>query len=302
MYDTGFVEWYYSFEDRFKVIMKAIIIIFASLTLIVHWDLLALFITLSVLLSITLSHWLSESVILPSVLIAMGIVFNIGIYLTQPQTTNINPVYFKIVSHILATVFVLPPALYIMRKYYELKDKPFLPVTQIVSIGLLMLGIGVLLLFPIIPYPSNYIVCLGWGSIITITLCYTLIKYAIGQYWSTAIYHGDYVDEAKDVVIELLDSINAKYIINSRRFPTVRYVFKILTPFKGKIIIRRWVHRAIIRGNKFGASIPVGEPGLIIEVSPEPKNAPSQLRRIVTELLKYFNLSTVDWEQETTSS
>ncbi len=40
----------------------------------------------------------------------------------------------------------------------------------------------------------------------------------------------------------------------------------------------------------------IGEPGLIILISPGPKKASLDLKKLVIDLLRQLNLLTVDWE------
>ncbi len=296
MYSTEFVEWYCSLVDKFVVFVKIVMAVLAVLTLVAHMDLLGLFVMLSVLLPVVLSHWVPEGVIAPSILIAVGIVCIVGIYTHEP-IAKVNPLFLKTSSWLLSLILVIPPALYIVRKYREAQGKPFMTVTDIVAVALLLLGLGVLALFPIAPFPVNYIVSLGWGSVITITSLYTLIKRLRGEYWSTAIYYGDYMEEAKDKVIELLNSINAKYTVKYKKHPP-QYEINVTQPFKAKITVRKWIHRAVIRTPDFAIPTKVGEPGLVIEVHPGPKKAPQQLKEIMVKLLEYLNLSTIDWKQE----
>ncbi len=99
----------------------------------------------------------------------------------------------------------------------------------------------------------------------------------------------NYVEEARNIVIDLLKNANAKYTINTKKFPTLSYEFKIFSPFKGKIVIKRWIHRARIGGDVIPRQI--GEPGLIIEVSPGLKKASPELKKLVRDLLNQFNLT-----------
>ncbi|WFO75194.1 hypothetical protein J4526_09010 [Desulfurococcaceae archaeon MEX13E-LK6-19] len=295
MYSTEFVEWYYSFVDKFAVFVRIVMAGLAAFTLVAHMDLLGLFVMLSVLLPVVLSHWIPEGVIVPSILIAVGVVCIVGIYTSEPSV-NVDPLYFKTSSYLLSLILIIPPALYIARKYREAQGKPFMSVTGIITVALLLLGLGVLVLFPVLPFPANYIVSLGWGSVITIASLYSLVKRLRGEYWSTAIYYGDYMEEAKDKTIELLNSINAEYTVKYKKHPP-RYEIKVTSPFKARIIVRKWIHRTVIRTPDFAIPTKVGEPGLVIEVHPGPKKAPQQLKETMTKLLEYLNLSTIDWQE-----
>ena len=66
---------------------------------------------------------------------------------------------------------------------------------------------------------------------------YSLIIQAIGTYWSINIYYGDYLENAREHLIKLLNERNIKYRVIERSAIEILYLFFI--PKRYKVIIER---------------------------------------------------------------
>lgn len=276
------------------------ILTLSLIPLIIYQDLTSLFYTivLSILTITSLIIKDIERLITPSILIAMGTIGAIYFLTTQPvSVVGESSVILKSASLLLCLTLIIPSLLYIIKTYFEEKGKNFLTNSQIVSIGLMLLGLATIVMYPVAPFPNN-IVWSALGGLILCASSYSLFVQMTGKSWSTAIYYGDYLEDAKNYLIKLLkergivfkmitkDSIAVYPIV----FIPKRYKFIIEYPFEAEITLRRWVHRA---GRYW---IKVGEAGLVITVKPGPKKAPKKLKELMITFLNGLRLSTVDWQ------
>ncbi len=300
-YSTEFIDWYYRFSDFLKIFHKCLAIVFAVLPLIYYKDLLSIFIASTIISTIIFLETIHQLLITPSIAFSIGLTFLIAIWTIEPSLSGSGAYIFRVFSTLLALTLIIPSIMYVVRKYLEVRGHVVYPVTMPISVAILILGIALLISYPIMPQLLYLIVCLPWGSIFIVATVYSITAYLRGSSWSTAIYHGDLVVEAKDNLVEILERHGVEYDITTPRFTSGGYIFTITRPFRAKITLRRWVHRAIIRMHGHVKKFEAGEPGLVIMVKPGPKKAPELLRKIMIELLESIGISSIEWKEQSLS-
>jgi len=273
---------------------KIIAVIMATIAFIIHVDYTTLFylIYLLTVISLVFLKVPFERILLPAALFSAGI---IGNYFVAVKG---DPITIKVAIILLINSFTISSLLYLIKAYREAKGKTFLLTGQIASIGLIMVG-----LFPLIMLAISkeiyWMIISVIGAFITCSSAYYLALTFSGNLWTAQIYHGDLLNEAADILSRILQREKVVYDVKepssfliAMRIAPPRYEFNILSPFKAKIVLRKWIHRARVRS----IHMEVCEPGLIIEVKPGPKKADPYFKKIVAEFLERLNTSPLDWK------
>lgn len=295
MFTYSFVEKVTSAKYQLIRFTKILAPALALLAFLIHRDFTTLFYAICIppAALLPLLGVKFEEVLLPSILFSMGIVGNCIVALSTPVR---YAAAVKASSFILVNSLTIPSLLYLIKAYRKAKGKGFLLTGQIVSIGVLMVGLAPTFLFSM----TGEIMFVPWtilGLVVSgVTVYYLALTFA-GKIWTTQIYYGDFFDEAIEILTRILDREKVEYkvevkepLIHSLQLPPPRRKFTILSPFKGTIVVRKWVHRA---GRYL---FPVGEAGLIVEVRPGPRGAPPKFRKIVAEFLEKLDLPVEDWK------
>mgnify|MGYP007013799723 FL=1 len=274
---------------------KVLIFLMAIIAFITHRDFTTLFylIYFATMLLLVFLKVPFERLILAAALFSAGIIGNYSIAVSE------KPLTLKALMLLLVNSFTVPSVLYLIKAYREARGKTFLLTGQIVAIGLILVG-----LFPImgaIAFPAEIywkIVSVLGGLIVVSSLRYLLMTLA-GRLWTTQMYYGDMLYEAADILSRILQQENIVYSVKEPKsilatlgISPPQYEFIISSPFRAKIVLRKWIHRARVR------SIPmkVGEPGLVISIMPGPKKADPRFKKIVAEFLERLNISSLDWK------
>lgn len=271
------------------------------IALIIHKDHIALFYATCILTLSACSLRISDisEIIIPSILIALGTTGISYVITHKPQAiiSEEGKLLLTLSLIFLALSITIPSFLYIIKIIREEREIPFLTLSQIITIGLLLLGIATITTCPIMPLPDRIAYAI-LGTLITGASSYGLAIQITGRGWSESIYHGDYLEEAKNHLIEILNKKNIEYKIIDKKaiktplIPTFiprRCKIIIEKPFKAEINLERWIHRTLIQYQ-------VGEPGLIITIKPGPQKAPKELKSIVRDFLSKLNIPITDWK------
>ncbi|RLE81108.1 MAG: hypothetical protein DRJ51_04510 [Thermoprotei archaeon] len=295
MFTSSIVGKMISVKFRLIKLTKILAPLLALFAFIVQKDFMTLFYAICVpsIVLFSFSGVDFTRILLPSILLSAGIIGNCVIAVSTPVK---YPTAVKVASFIFVNSFTVPSLLYLIKAYREEKGRGFLLTGQILGIGLLMVGIAPIVLFAMI----GETIVIPWailGLAVSGISAYYLALTFSGKLWTTQVCYGDLFNEAISVLTQILDRRKVKYdikvrdpLIPSLQIPPPYRKFIILSPFKGTIVVRKWIHRA----SKY--LVPVGEAGLIVEVRPGPRKASRQFKKIVAEFLEKLDLPARDWK------
>ena len=157
-----------------------------------------------------------------------------------------------------------------------------------VALSLLLTGFSIvgvaatIYLTPLLAIPTFAVLVGAVGAIMS------AVEELTGRLWSYLNYSEDFVNEAAEVLLDNLAKTGWEYEVK-RVFLRRGVKVIIKKPFKAKIVVREWVHRAYLTFGELRTSVRVGT-GTIITVSPGPERAPRELRELMVKVLEQLRL------------